>query len=508
MFDMSDTKQEQKPAAGQDLILACDPITQPDKTKTTINNSPNPSDDTEAHTPTQDADATPPPPNGGYGWVCTACVSIINAHSWGLNSSYGVFLAHYLADNVFPGATPLQYAFVGSLSISCAFAVSPIATIATRELGTKPTMLFGVVAEGASLILAGWATQVWHLFLTQGVLFGIGMGFMFVPSVGIVPQWFTTKRSLANGISASGSGLGGLLYSLAAGAIIENMGLKWAFWILGTLAFVVNTACILLIKDRNKIIGSRQLAFDLELFTRIEYLLLLAFGWFSMLGYVVLIFSLANYARVIGLGPSQAAMVSAIFNLGQGVGRPFVGYFSDRTGRINMAAGLTFVTGVLSLVLWINAHVYGVLLFFAFIGGTVAGTFWAVIAPVTAEVVGLKAVPSALNLTWLVILLPCTFSQPIAMQLVESTGSYLPTQIWTGLMYIVAALCLCLVRGWKIIDNARIKAQELEQVDELSSTPGVNAETERNSATGAVADQELHHTDMRMLVECWKWKKV
>jgi hypothetical protein len=26
------------------------------------------------------------PPNGGYGWVCTACVFLINAHTWGLNS--------------------------------------------------------------------------------------------------------------------------------------------------------------------------------------------------------------------------------------------------------------------------------------------------------------------------------------------------------------------------------------------------------------------------------------
>ena len=26
------------------------------------------------------------PPNGGYGWVCTACCFLINAHTWGVNS--------------------------------------------------------------------------------------------------------------------------------------------------------------------------------------------------------------------------------------------------------------------------------------------------------------------------------------------------------------------------------------------------------------------------------------
>lgn len=26
------------------------------------------------------------PPDGGYGWVCTACVFLVNAHTWGINS--------------------------------------------------------------------------------------------------------------------------------------------------------------------------------------------------------------------------------------------------------------------------------------------------------------------------------------------------------------------------------------------------------------------------------------
>ncbi|OAA32474.1 Major facilitator superfamily domain, general substrate transporter [Moelleriella libera RCEF 2490] len=392
----------------------------------------------------------PPPPNGGYGWVCTACVSVINGHTWGLNSSYGVFLAHYLEEQTFPGATPLEYAFVGSLSISGALLVSPIATTCVRRFGTKPTMLAGVVVEAASLICASFASRIWHLFLTQGVMFGIGMGFLFIPSVAVVPQWFTTKRSLANGLAACGSGLGGLLYSLAAGAMIRTLGLAWAFRILGILAFVVNTACTLVIKDRNKIIGSSQLAFDTTLLKRLEFLLLLGFGWFSMLGYVVLIFSLANYANRIGLGPSQAALVSAIFNLSQGVGRPLIGYFSDQTGRINMAGFTTFLVSVFILTIWINAKSYGLLLFFAVVCGTVAGTFWTTIGPVIAEVVGLRNVPSGLNLTWLIIALPCLFSEPIALQIIQGTGSYLGAQLFTGLMYLAAAICLVAARGWKI----------------------------------------------------------
>lgn len=442
----------------------------------------------------------PPPPNGGYGWVCTACVATINAHTWGLNSSYGVFLAHYLADDTYPGASSLEYAFVGSLSFSCALLVSPIATICVREFGTKPTMFVGIILETASLIGASFASKIWHLFLTQGLLFGIGMGLLFVPSVAIVPQWFSTRRSLANGFSAAGSGLGGLLYSFASGAMIQNLGLPWAFRILGILAFVVNTICTILIKDRNKIIGSSQLAFDTSMFKRAEYLLLLGWGWFSMLGYVVLVFSLANYANEIGLDASQAALISAFFNLGQAIGRPLVGFFSDRTGRINMSAFMTFLAGLFALAIWVNATSYGVLIFFAILCGGVGGTFWATVGPVTAEVVGLKHVPSALNLLWLTIVLPCTFSEPIALQIVASSGSYLGTQIFTGVMMIAASTCMAVLRGWKIGEVG-----ELARLAEEAAEHNDPVRLEKNEALSIKSKKVARR---RMLVDCWKWQKV
>jgi hypothetical protein len=39
-------------------------------------------------------------------------------------------------------------------------------------------------------------------------------------------------------------------------------------------------------------------------------------------------------------------------------------------------------------------------------GGPVAGTYWATVAPVTAEVVGLKELPAALSITWVAITFP------------------------------------------------------------------------------------------------------
>lgn len=88
---------------------------------------------------------------------------------------------------------------------------------------------------------------------------------------------------------------------IATNAMIESLGVGWAFRILGVVAFTVNVICAILMKDRNKAIGSSQLAFDYRLFKRVEFWLTLGWGFFSMLGYIVLLFSLPNYAISVSL---------------------------------------------------------------------------------------------------------------------------------------------------------------------------------------------------------------
>jgi MFS family permease len=291
------------------------------------------------------------------------------------NQSYGVFLSHYLQSNTFPGATRLDFAFVGGLSISQAMLISPLATVTTRRFGTRTTLLVGVFFQTISLISASFAKTIWQLFLSQGICFGWGMGFLFVGSVGIIPQWFTKRRSLANGIGTAGSGIGGLIYSLTTEAMIQKLGLPWAFRILGIVSGVVNFTCSVVVRDRNKQVGASLLAFDVRLFRRPEFWLLLGYGFFSMLGYIVLLFSLPNYARSVGLTSKQGSIVGALLNLGQGIGRPPLGYYSDSVGRINIAGVATFLSGLFALVIWVFAKSYGVLIFYALIGGTVAGVF-------------------------------------------------------------------------------------------------------------------------------------
>jgi hypothetical protein len=102
--------------------------------------------------------------------------------------SYGVYLAHYLANNTFPGISSLQYAIIGGLGYSLPFLIAPFVTVSVRILGTRMTILIGIFLFTISLIGASFASRIWHLFLTQGVGLGLGSGFIFDASAGIPPQ--------------------------------------------------------------------------------------------------------------------------------------------------------------------------------------------------------------------------------------------------------------------------------------------------------------------------------
>ena len=307
--------------------------------------------------------------------------------------------------------------------------VAPLVTILVREYGIHLPMLFGVLALSGGFISASFAREIWQLYLSQGILVGVGVGFVYIPSIAVLSQWFSKRRSLANGITAAGSGVGGIIVSLATNKIIEKISFEWSLRITGILAFGMNCIAVSLIRDRNKIIQPAQNPFDIELLADPGVWLLMIWIFFSMLGYVTLFCSLPDYALSIGLHQSQAANLVTFMNLGTAVGRPFLGTLSDRYGRIMMAAALTLVCGLSCFVIWLPSDSFGVTVLFAIISGAILGIFWLVsnadpsglypnakkdktIGPICVEVVGLKKLPSLLSLSWLTTVLPCLCQFP------------------------------------------------------------------------------------------------
>ncbi|CAH0054572.1 unnamed protein product [Clonostachys solani] len=372
-------------------------------------------------------------PDGGYGWVVVVCQLLITATTWGVNGSFGVFLDHYLTTNAFPGTSKIANAFIGGLSISQITLIAPLVTFSTKILGVRPTLCIGIVFETASLIAASYASRTWHLIVTQGLLFGWGCSFLYIGTYGIIPQWFSTKNGVATGIADSGSGLGGLIFSLGARTMISRLGLPWTFRIMAIATGAVNSICMALIRHRNTEIQPRQHAFDYRLLKSAKFILISVWICCSGLGYTVVLFSLPNNAINIGATAQQAATVGAMANLGMAVGRPIVGYFSDRVGRINMSALASILSAVFTLCLWTSGTSYGVLIAFSILGGLVFGSFWPMTGPVLVDVFGTRMLPTTLSVSWTLVSIPTAFAEAIALTLRrDGKSAYLFVQVFAG----------------------------------------------------------------------------
>jgi MFS family permease len=267
---------------------------------------------------------------------------------------------------------------VGGFNFAFAMIVAPLVTLLTHRFGKFVTMPVGIVVQTSGYIAAGFVDSIGQLIITQGILVGIGIGFIYVPSLPILSQWFEARRSLANGIASAGSGFGGALFAWTTGAIIDAFGLKWALCTTGLITFFLTAIATSLLRDRNKYIRPPQLALDTSLLKKYEVQLLLAWSFVSMLGYITLLFSLSDFALSIGISPQRATDVIGLLNVGTAIGRPIIGIASDKSNRIDVALALTLICGLSCFALWIPVQSYGLLVFFSLLAGAILGVFWMV----------------------------------------------------------------------------------------------------------------------------------
>jgi MFS family permease len=95
---------------------------------------------------------------------------------------------------------------------------------------------------------------MWHLYLTQALLYGVGSSLYYFPIMSIAPSYFDRHRGFAMGCILAGSGIGGLVLAPVLRILIDRYGIHWALRILGlwNLAIGVPVACVV---QRRKTFG-------------------------------------------------------------------------------------------------------------------------------------------------------------------------------------------------------------------------------------------------------------
>ncbi|XP_019405507.1 PREDICTED: monocarboxylate transporter 10-like isoform X2 [Crocodylus porosus] len=162
-----------------------------------------------------------PPPDGGWGWVVVLAASTHALLVSGFHSAFGVYMVSLL--ETFKSSSS-RTAWIGSLSYGFIMIFGPVSGKLLQKYGAIKVAVFGALIMMAGVIFSSFAHDISILFLTHGLLVGIGSSFAYTPGMIMVSLYFTTKRSFATGIVMAGGAAGTLVQNQVHRYLIRTLG--------------------------------------------------------------------------------------------------------------------------------------------------------------------------------------------------------------------------------------------------------------------------------------------
>ena len=119
-----------------------------------------------------------------------------------------------------------------------------------NKKGPRVVALTGGFLYGLGVFLASYsADKLWWLYLSYGVIGGIGLGFGYIVPVAVLVKWFPDKRGLITGIAVGGFGAGALVTAPVATRLIQSVGVLQTFAYLGIAYILITMATGLFMKN-------------------------------------------------------------------------------------------------------------------------------------------------------------------------------------------------------------------------------------------------------------------
>ncbi len=310
-----------------------------------------------------------------WGVLIAACLiglCIGALYTW---STFATPMAQYLSQLKGQKVSDLSYIY----TIACVSA--PIDMIIggflVKKFGAKVVAIGGGILFGLGMILSGFVTSAFALVLTYGIMVGVGTGFSYGIIISNTVKFFPERSGFAGGLVTTCFGASSIIFSPIANALIEKLGVLWAFRIIGfvMLVIIIASAFFIITAPESECVVKVDLANASESTTTSEsnlnekdalpvrdvhykemlktsdfYLMLLTMLCGSFAGMMVLSQTSQIAQNMIGFEPAAAALVVSVVSLFNMFGRFVLGWVSDKIGQKNtlmIAFGVSLVVNVI-----------------------------------------------------------------------------------------------------------------------------------------------------------------
>ncbi|XP_014668222.1 PREDICTED: monocarboxylate transporter 10-like [Priapulus caudatus] len=428
------------------------------------------------------------PPEGGWGWVVCIASFWTNGTIFGILNSFGVIyvkLLEELKEKEEQSATAFKTSLVGSVCVGLTFLMSPLSGILIDLVGIRKTAFCGGLLAFTGMLLSSFFIKLRVLYVTYGLMMGIGCSLAYTPSLVILGHYFKRRLGLVNGLVTAGSAVFTIVYPLLLKPALEKAGLSLSFKILSgflgvmclsSLVFrprlhhpqhtvqeyVASITSIVDLRKRRGIKSCIGGVLNYRIWKNWNYVFWVIGVHVAFYGYFVPFAHLPNHVNDVLPGYNGGVLIMCLGGGHRWFGRIVFGKIADmpRINRVRLQQLSILVIGIMSILMspTLGTKSFWVLVVIVLIMGIFDGCCVCMFGPIAFSESGAR---DKRQYSGLIDSIPMTAGPPIAGLVYDALGNYRVAFFISGVPAVLGALLFWLVRPVEQHFPAVTEAEEL-----------------------------------------------
>ncbi len=312
----------------------------------------------------------------------------------------------------------------------CAFGIGGlISGLLSKKIALRVRLIFGALLAGAGFILSTLASDtLFLLYLSYGVMSGLGIGIIYNSVIGSVNSWFPDRKGFSSGTLLMSFGVSTLILGKIASLLFESPSIGWkrtyflisAFIVIMTAVFSViarmpKESDSLPSAPKKSSSGDTNEFSSSEMVKRVSFWkLFIFFTMLTAVGSTIIGFA-KDFTLSLGARDSLAVTIVGLVSVCNGLGRLASGSIFDRLG-LRAAQLTTSAVVIIATALSLIATMSGALAL-GIIGLCLCGFSYGFSPTVSnafiAAFYGMKSYPTNASIINLV-LIPASFMSTLA----------------------------------------------------------------------------------------------
>ncbi|XP_062859853.1 monocarboxylate transporter 7 [Trichomycterus rosablanca] len=190
-------------------------------------------------------------PDGGWGWIVAVAFFLVEVFSYGVIKSFGIFLNDLMCEF---NESNSRVSWIISICVFVMTFTAPLSTVLSNRFGYQPVVMLGGFFISLGTICTAFTSSINQMYITIGIVAGLGYCLTFLPTVTILSQYFSKRRSIVTAMASTGESFAIFAFAPAFTVVKSHIGWRYTIMVLGILQSTVIGCgvllCPLIIKNK------------------------------------------------------------------------------------------------------------------------------------------------------------------------------------------------------------------------------------------------------------------